>query len=201
MGFWKWMFHGDFGFVQLAGLLELGIAMKGWLSKFCVAVVGFFFQVVGVKSWEGSVCRARSFGGGQLRKLQIVWGPLLAWDCNPGNLESRGQSPLKVTRKFSTRINWKTLNVRWEEKFEMAIVRWELPKLLLTKSLRGPVHRNIYSLFEFDDYYSYDQSAFTFTALYLPSCYNKYNFILLCLKSVQIQYQSPYHSIFNKLEP
>jgi len=38
------MFHGDFGFVQLAGLLELGIAMKGRLSKFCVAVVWFFFK-------------------------------------------------------------------------------------------------------------------------------------------------------------
>ncbi len=66
------MFHGDFGFVQLAGLLELGIAMKGRLSKFCVVVVWFFFLVVEVKSWEGPVCRARSFGGGQLRKLQVV---------------------------------------------------------------------------------------------------------------------------------
>lgn len=28
-GYLEVEFHGDFGFVQLAGLLELGIAMKG----------------------------------------------------------------------------------------------------------------------------------------------------------------------------
>lgn len=66
------MFHGDFGFVQLTGLLELGIAMKGLTKQILCSCGLVFFQVVEVKSWEGSVSRARSFGGEQSRKLQVV---------------------------------------------------------------------------------------------------------------------------------
>ncbi len=35
------------------------------------------------------------------------------------------------TKKFSTKIIWKTLNPKWDEKFELPIASWELPNLLL----------------------------------------------------------------------
>jgi Ca2+-dependent lipid-binding protein len=34
-------------------------------------------------------------------------------------------------KKFSTKIIWKTLNPKWDEKFELPIASWELPNLLL----------------------------------------------------------------------
>ncbi|KAH9534804.1 hypothetical protein CY35_17G022800 [Sphagnum magellanicum] len=36
-------------------------------------------------------------------------------------------------KKFSTKIIWKTLNPKWDEKFELPIASWELPNLLMLK--------------------------------------------------------------------
>ncbi len=65
----------DFGPQTLGEMIHPNLVFNERLTKQILCSCGLvFFQVVEVKSWEGSVCRARSFGGGQSRKLQVVWG-------------------------------------------------------------------------------------------------------------------------------
>jgi hypothetical protein len=49
------MFHGDFGFVQLTGLLELGIAMKG-LTKQILCSCGLVFFSSSGSQKLGRIC-------------------------------------------------------------------------------------------------------------------------------------------------
>ncbi|KAH8935387.1 hypothetical protein BDL97_17G024500 [Sphagnum fallax] len=46
------------------------------------------------------------------------------------------------TKKFSTKIIWKTLNPKWDEKFELPIASWELPNLLLLQIFDKDRFRN-----------------------------------------------------------